>query len=104
MTPAFRTAAFWALALATLGTAGLLTGSFVLMALSLDPGEIVLAGAEPWTNAAEAVAAFAALAVTTALSLRLWHSDRWRGVSLLMTLAGLGIVAWACRSFYTDYF
>ncbi len=104
MTPVPRTAVFWAVALATLGIAGLLTAGFVLMALSLDPGEIILAGSEPWTNAAAALVAFAVLAGTTALSLRLWHSDRLRGIGLLLTLAQMGAVAWACRSFYADYF
>lgn len=95
---------FWIFALGLLCMAGLLAGGIVLIPLSLDPGEIILAGADPWTEAAEAAGAFAVAAGMTALSLRLWHSARFRAAALLLTLVQLGAVAWACRIFYTDYF
>ena len=57
--------------LATLSVAGVLAAAFALMAASLDPEEVVTAGVEPWTNAALAIGALAAVIVTTALGLGL---------------------------------
>ncbi len=97
------TVGVWVVALAALGAGGLLASGFALMAASLDPAEIVAAGAEPWTNAAMAVGAFSLLVVATVLGLLSWHSSRFRAVGLAITAAEAGAVAWACLRFYNEY-
>jgi hypothetical protein len=98
------TVAIWLVSLGTLSVAGLLATAFAMMAFGLDPSEIITAGAEPWTNAAIASAAFVGLAITTGLSLWVWHFTRWRRLALAMTAIEVGCVAWACAAVYRDYF
>ena len=98
------TAGMWTLSLATLGVAGLLASSFALMAASLDPAEMISAGIEPWTNAAEAAAGFAALVATTAVALFLWHSARFRALGLIVAVLQACAVAWASLQFFNEYF
>ncbi|WP_158808789.1 hypothetical protein [Beijerinckia sp. L45] len=99
-----RTVAMWLVSFGTLGVAGLLATAFAMMAFGLDPSEMITAGAEPWTNAAVAAAAFGGLVITTGLSLWVWHFTRWRMVALVLTVIEVGCVAWACASVYRDYF
>lgn len=97
------TVGIWLVSLISTSIAGLIATVFVMMAFGLDPSEIVTAGAEPWTNAVIAAAAFAGLALTTGLSLWLWHFTRFRTVPIIMTTIQAGCVAWACVMIYGDY-
>ncbi len=97
------TLAVWSLSLATLAVAGVLAAAFALMAASLDPEEMVTTGVEPWTNAAVAVAAVAAVIVTTALGLALWHTARLRILGAAISVLQAGAVLWACLWFYSEY-
>jgi hypothetical protein len=99
-----RTLAMWVVSLATLSVAGLIATAFAMMAFGLEPSEMVTAGAEPWTNAATAAAAFAALVVATGLSLWLWHFTRWRKIAVAMAVLQVGAVTWACVAVYGEYF
>ena len=98
------TAAIWTLSLASLGLAGVIAGGLALIAFSLDPSDIITAGLEPYTDALIAAGAFLALLVVTLLSLRLWHSVRFRVASVILTFAEVACVGWACARVYRDYF
>lgn len=98
------TAGIWIAALASLTLGGLIAVEFIFMATSLDPTEIVSGGTEPWTDALTAAVAFAGLAVATALGLTLWHTARFKVAGLILTIAEVVGVAWACAKVYKDYF
>ena len=98
------TIAVWAAAALGLVVAGIIAAGMVLMATSLDPTEVVTGGAEAWTDALEAVAAFAGLCVVAILGVGLWHTARFRALGAILTLAELGAVAWACALVYREYF
>lgn len=98
------TAAVWIASLTCLLVGALIALEFGLMATSLDPTEIVTAGTQPWSDALVATSAFAGLCVVTAVSLRLWHTMRFRAVALILTAAEIGCVAWACSKVYNEYF
>ena len=100
----FLTAASWTLSLLGLAVGGLVATEFVLIPVSLDIGEVVTGGIEPWRDAAEAAALFAALLVATAVSLRLWHSAHFKMLAWLMTAVELAGVGWASFVVYRDYF
>ena len=97
------TLAVWGLSLATLVVAGVLAAAFALMAASLNPEDMVSAGVEPWTNAAVAIAALAAVVVTTALCLALWHATRLRALGAAISVLQAGAVLWASVWFYSEY-
>ena len=98
------TAGVWIVSLLSLSMGGLIAAEFIFMATSLDPTEIITAGTEPWTDALEAGGAFTGLIAATVLGLALWHTARFKIVGLLLTIAEVGAVAWACVRVYTDYF
>ena len=98
------TVGVWTVSLLSLAVAGLVAAIFILIALSLDPTDIITAGIEPWTDAAVAACAFTGLALVTALSLRLWYSARFWAVGVVLTVAEAGGVAWTCARVYNEYF
>ena len=100
----FLTAAFWTVSIACVILAGTLATIFVFMPVSLDPGEMITAGVEPWQDAAIAIGAFLLLLVATAVSLRLWHTARFKVIALLLAAADVAAVCWSGALVYRDYF
>ena len=98
------TAGIWIVSLLSLSLGGLIAAEFIFMATSLDPTQIITAGTEPWTDALEAGGAFAGLVAATMLGLALWHTTRFKIIGLLLTIAEVGAVGWACVRVYNDYF
>ena len=98
------TAAIWAVSLTYLVVAGLVAAEFVLMPVSLDMSELLTAGSQPWRDAAIAAVAFTALLVLAAISLRLWHTVRFRTIAWALTLLDLVAVGWFGYVVLRDYF
>ncbi len=98
------TVMIWAVSLLTLAAAAAITTLFVMMPVSLDVGEMISAGAEPWQDALVAAASFTALLIVTALSLRLWHTVRFKPLALMFTAAEIASVGWTGFVVYRDYF
>ena len=99
----FLTAAIWSLSLLSLAVAGLIAAEFALIPASIDIGELVTGGLGPWRDAAEAAGLFVVLLVATAVSLRLWHTARFKTVAWLLTLVELACVGWSSFVMYRDY-
>ena len=98
------TITLWSAAVLGLLVAGSLAAGSVVIATSLDPTEVVTSGVEAWTDALEAVAAFAGLCVVALLGVGLWHTARFKALGAIFTLAEVGAVAWACAFVYREYF
>ena len=98
------TIAIWTISIGTLLAAALVAMLFVQMAIGMDPTDIVANGAQPWSDALWASAAFAGLAIATVLGLRLWHTARFKPVGLVLTLLEAGFVVFACVKVYAEYF
>ncbi len=98
------TAGFWTVSVACVVLAGALAAVFVFMPISLDPGEMITAGIEPWQDAAVAAGAFLLLLVAAAVSLRLWHTVRFKPVALVLVAAEIAAVCWSTALVYHDYF
>ncbi len=98
------TAAIWAISIGCLLVAGGIAVLFAMMPVSLDIGEMINAGAEPWRDAAIAVAAFVGFALASALSLRLWHGMRFRALAWTIALAEAALAAWSSAVVMREYF
>lgn len=98
------TVAVWCACLLGVAVAASIATAVVFMASSLDPTEMVTNGVDAWTDALKAMAAFVGLVVVAVLALRLWHTARFRVVAVVLTLAELGAVGWACAVFAHEYF
>ena len=97
-------AVVWTATLLGLIVGGLVAAIFVVMPTSLGPMEMVQAGVEPWSNALFAAAAFVGLVIAAILGLVFWHSVRFRSLGLVLTVAQVAAVAFACLKVYADYF
>ncbi len=98
------TIALWSAALLGLLVAGTLAAGMMVVATSLDPAELVSGGVEAWTDALEAVAAFAGLCLVAVGGIGFWHTARFKALGVVLTLAEVGAVAWACAFVYREYF
>lgn len=99
----FATFAIWAASLAVLLLGGTLATPFVMMPLSLDFGDLLAGGAEPWREAAYAGGAFTVLAIAVVLGLWLWH--RGRLFAAWTFAAGEAVaVGWCGWVVYRDFF
>ena len=98
------TALVWTISLVCLAIGGTLATIFVFMPVSLDPGEMIAAGVGPWRDAAISVGAFVALLIAAVISLRLWHTARFKPIALLLTLGEIVAVCWSSVMVYNDYF
>lgn len=94
----------WALHVACVATAGGFAAVFVLMATSLDPMEIVTAGAEPWTNALAWILAVLGVVLASAVGLLLWHSRRWRAAGIILLVVEITAMIWGGVTIYAEYF
>ena len=81
------TLALWTASLAALAAGGLIASLFVMMPVSLDLGEMVAAGTDPWRDAAYAALSFCVLFVASAAALALWHGSRGRTTAALAAWA-----------------
>lgn len=97
------TVAIWTVSLGCILVAGAVALEFVLMPVSLDFGEILAAGSEPWRDAALAAGGFTALLVTAAVGLRLWHTARFKLLAWVLTGAELAAVSWIGALIYREY-
>ena len=97
------TALVWSMSLLSLVAAGVVATALVFMASSLDPTEIISSGVEAWTDALKACGGFVALVCISALAIRLWHSRRFAGLGLALTIAQALVTGWACIRIYQDY-
>ncbi len=105
------TAAIWIVSIAALAAGGLLASLFVMMPVSLDIGEMVAAGADPWRDAAYAAIAYCGLFGASAVALALWHRARRRTAAGIMAWAAWAItaaevvfVAWGGAAVMRDWF
>ena len=99
----FLTAALWTLcAVATL-VAGAISGLTAMMAMSLDWGETVAAGAEPWVNALVAAGEFVGVAAASVLGMVLWHTRRFKIAALVLIVGAALATAWLGERFVVDY-
>lgn len=99
----FLTAVLWTLCVvATLVSAamGVLTA---MMAMSLDWGETITAGAEPWVSALVAVGEFIGVAAACVLGIVLWHTRRFKIAALVLILGAALATAWLGGRFLFDY-
>lgn len=94
----------WTISLLSVLAGGALATAFGFMAAGMDPSDIIANGTQPWTDALWATAGFIGLVVVTMLSLRLWHTIRFKPVGLILTVLEAGAVAWACAKVYAEYF
>lgn len=100
----WSTAAAWCLTLLCVFVCGAIAVEVAFIPVSLDPIEMVTAGADPWMDALTTTAAFAGLCVVAALALALWHSARFRAVGLGLIVAVVGSTIWACVWAAREYF
>ena len=98
------TVTIWSVSLLCLAVAGVVATEVALIPVSLDVGDMVTAGVEPWQDALVAAALFAGLLAVTALSLRLWHSVRFKALAVVLTAAEVAAVGWSGFIVYRDYF
>ena len=94
----------WIVSLLSLMAAGLIATTFLYMATSMDPTELISVGIAPWTEALQAALAFIGIAAATVLTLVLWHRTRFKVVALILAALQAGCVAWGCVYLYTEYF
>lgn len=94
----------WSASTLSLLVGGLIAIEFVLLPTSLDIGEMVAGGSEPWIDALEAAFGFCGLLAASVAGLWLWHTVRFRMVGLALVLAEVAAVAVVGARVYSDYF
>lgn len=99
----FATFAVWAVSLSCLLAGGLLATPFMMMPVSLDFGEMLAGGAEPWREAAYAIGAFTALAIAVVLGLWCWYRGRL-SVAWIFAAGETLAVGWCGWMVYRDFF
>ena len=102
------TIAIWTLSLVTLAIGGVLASLFVMMPVSLDVGEMVAGGVDPWRDAAYAALAYCGLFGASAGALVLWHRRRGHTAARLaawaIAAAAVAAVAFAGALVLRDWF
>ncbi len=74
-----------------------------LMAMSLDWGEAVTAGAEPWVAALIAGGEFVGIGGASALGIVLWHTRRFKVAALMLIVVAALVTAWLGVAFVREY-
>ena len=99
----FLTAVLYtAVVVATL-VAAAIAGLTVLMAMSLDWGETVTAGTEPWIAVLVTASEFVGIAAASVLGIVLWHTQRFKTVALVLIAVATLVTAWLGISFIREY-
>ncbi len=99
----FLTAILWTLCVvATLVSAGI-SALTAMMAMSLDWGEAVTAGVEPWVTALVAGGEFVGIALVCVLGMVLWHTRRFKIAALALIVVATLVTAWLGGRFILEY-
>ena len=99
----FLSATLWTLSVVATLVAAAIAGMTALMAVSLDFGEAVAVGAEPWMNAAVAIAEFLAIAAANGLGMLAWHSRRFKPAGVVLVALATLLTAWLGVRFVGEY-
>lgn len=99
----FLTAVLWTLAVAASLVAGGIATLVVVMAFSLDWGETVMAGTEPWIAGLVAVAEFLGIAAASTLGMVLWHTQRFKLAALVLVIGAALLTAVLGTRFIGEY-
>ncbi len=99
----FLTAILWTAAVVVTLVSGAIAVLTVMMAMSLDWGETVTAGAEPWVNALVAGAEFVGIAGASVVGMVAWHTRRFKVLALLLVFGAALVTAWLGGRFVFDY-
>ncbi len=99
----FLTAGLWTLCVVASLVAGAIAGLTALMAMSLDWGEAVTAGTEPWVAALIAGGEFVGIAGASALGIVLWHTRRFKVAALVLIAVATLVTAWLGVAFIREY-
>ena len=99
----YLSAVLWTLSVVATLLAAAIAGMTALMAMSLDWGEAVTAGAEPWVNAAIAAAEFVGIAGASVLGMVAWHTRRFKALALVLVVGATLLTAWLGGHFISEY-
>lgn len=99
----FLSAVLWTLAVAASLIAGGIATLVVVMAFSLDWGETVMAGVEPWIAGLVAVAEFVGVAAASTLGMVLWHTRRFKVAAVTLVVGAALVTAFLGVRFIGEY-
>ena len=99
----FLTAIMWTLSVVATLVSAAMSALVATMAMSLDWGEAVTAGAEPWVNALIAGGEFLGIALACVLGMVAWHTRRFKIVALVLVFGAVLATAWLGVRFVLEY-
>ena len=99
----FLTAILWTAVVVSTLVAAAIAVLTALMAMSLDWGETVTAGAEPWIAALEAGGEFVGIAAASAVGIVAWHTRRFKVLALVLIVLAALVTAWLGVYFIREY-
>ncbi len=99
----FLTAILWTLSVVATLVAAAIGGLTAAMVMSLDWGETIAAGSEPWVNALVAGGEFVGIALASVLGMVLWHTRRFKVAALVLVFGAAVVTAWLGGRFILEY-
>lgn len=99
----FLSAILWTLAAVATLLAGAMALLTSIIALSLDFGETLAAGSEPWVAALVAILEFLGIAAACGGGLLAWHTQRWKVAGLVLIALAVLATLWLGVRFVGEY-
>ena len=99
----FLSAILWTAAVTASLVSAAIAGMTTMMALSLDWGESVMAGTEPWIAALVAGGEFLGIVVACVVGMTLWHTRRLKVAALVLLVCAALATTWIAIRFIAEY-